>query len=397
MRYPAEYYQMVGSLGERFPQLRPAQIGGLALWVYGTLLAHSGCQNAVVSFLCGLGCWNSVRQHLREWLYDGADRAAACHTQVEVEACFAPLLRWILSWWQADFLALAVDETALADRLAVLVVSVLYRGTALPVAWCVLPAGQKEAWMPHILRLLTLLQPAVPESLLVLVLVDRGLWSPKLWRQIRRQHWHPLLRQQRSILFRPTGQPLQAAQHLVHGPGQAWLGTGTAFKDAPKRQDGTLLVVWVEGQAEPWVLLTDLPPLRVEPAWYALRMWIELGFRVLKRFGWQWQRSQRRDPSRVQRHWLVLAVASLWVVAYGTRAEDAERAGLDPATLEAPPTTLPLAPQPRRQSLFARGLAWFHYQLRHHQLWLSLWLLPEAWPKRPQDLSVTYHAPPLSR
>jgi hypothetical protein len=70
-----------------------------------------------------------------------------------------------------------------------------------------------------------------------------------------------------------------------------------------------------------WV--TDLPPARVGVSWYALRMWVELGFRALKAVGWQWQHTRRTDPRRTARHWLVLAVATLWVLAHGTRAEDA--------------------------------------------------------------------------
>ena len=35
------------------------------------------------------------------------DRPAPCRTQVEVTACFAPLLAWVVSWWQGDALPLA--------------------------------------------------------------------------------------------------------------------------------------------------------------------------------------------------------------------------------------------------------------------------------------------------
>jgi hypothetical protein len=31
--------------------------GGVALWGYGTLLAHSSCQNAVMTALLALGAW----------------------------------------------------------------------------------------------------------------------------------------------------------------------------------------------------------------------------------------------------------------------------------------------------------------------------------------------------
>ena len=54
-----------------------------------------------------------------------------------------------------------------------------------------------------------------------------------------------------------------------------------------------------------------------------LRFWIELGFKALKSLGWQWQKTRRTDPERISRHWLVLSVATLLALAYGTRVEDA--------------------------------------------------------------------------
>ena len=107
--------------------------------------------------------------------------------------------------------------------------------------------------------------------------------------------------------------------------------------------------------------------------------------------GWQWQRSRRTDPARVARHWLVLAVASLWVLAHGTRVEDAHGRGLPPARLRAPPP--PAAhTRPRRIGLFRLGLQWLcHRLLAHRRLWRRLWLVPEPWPQPPPGLAVTVH------
>ena len=84
--------------------------------------------------------------------------------------------------------------------------------------------------------------------------------------------------------------------------------------------------------------MTDTPSDRTDAALYACRHWIEQGFRGLKRAGWQWQRTRRRDPVRVDRHDLVLAVATLLAVAYGTRHEDTRNRGRQPKA----PAPLPL-------------------------------------------------------
>jgi hypothetical protein len=372
MRVPPAVYQIEQTLAHHLTPLRPAQARGLALWVYGTVLAHSACQSAVIAALVLCGTYHGLRQRLREWLYDGKDKAARCHTQVAVEPCFAPLLRWLLSCWRSRDLALAIDATTLKDRLTVLAVSVLYRGCAIPVAWAVLPGNTQGAWMDKLVALLRHLHPAVPARMRVLVLADRGLWSPRLWQAIRTLGWHPLLRIQNATTFTPATTPATGPRVRVSAlvqPGQVWIGRG--WLGAARRLEVTLMVVWSPGQKEPWAVVSDLPPDRVGARWYALRMWVELGFRALKGLGWQWHKTRRTDPVRAARHWLVLAVATLLSLAHGTRAEDARpgaRSGKRPI------------------SVFRRGLAWLQERLLRGAACRRLWLAPEPWPNTPPDL-----------
>ena len=247
-------------------------------------------------------------------------------------------------------------------------------------------------WIPHLSDLVVLLAPAVPAPMTVLVLTDRGLWSPALWRQITAVGWHPLMRIRPDATFAPTSQRRRPARQLVPGPGSVWVGSGVAYKERPKRLAATLLVVWAQDQDEPWLLLTDLAPAQIGVSWYGLRGWIEVSFRALKSFGWDWQRTRRTDPDRVARHWLVLAVATVLSLAVGTRLEEADWRGCSPGRLRRPRTPPPR--RKRRVSLFARGLAWLHVQvLRGRRLWTALWLLPEAWPEPPPGLLILRHGP----
>jgi hypothetical protein len=390
MHVPREVSQVDATITTFLPDLRPARRLGLALWVYGAVVAGSACQVAVIAALLPLGAAEqALRQRLRDWLYAGADKAAPCKVELDVTTCFAPLLRWVLAWWRGTSLPVAIDATALGDTVVVLTVSVLYRGCAIPVAWHVLPANRAGAWVPPILALLDRLAPAVPPEIAVIVQTDRGSWSNRLWDGIRALGWHPLMRVQRAATFTPLGRQRVGVRTLVPGPGHAWVGAGTAFAATTIQREAPLLVVWDAGQTDPWVLVTTVPPAAVGGLWYGLRTRIELGFRALKGVGWRWERTRRTDPDRVARHWLVLAVTTLWVLAYGTRAEDAEFAGVAPANLRAP-----LAPPPadhvRTISVFARGVGQLRWQLlRMRRLWTRVWLAPQAWPGPPPDLIIT--------
>ena len=175
-------------------------------------------------------------------------------------------------------------------------------------------------------------------------------------------------------------------------------------------------MVWYVEQEEPWIILTDLPPDKVGPGWYALRFWIELGFKpaldpdrgALKSLGWKWDKTQRTDPARVSRHWQVLSVATLLALAYGTRAcpvldtgvEDANERKIAPGNLRKPPKALapnhrdPRSRPPRIVSVFRHGVNWLRRLMLKGRLWTRVWLLPEPWPTPKPNLEITCHAPP---
>lgn len=392
MRFPKEWYHLHQSIKQHFPDLRSSQIGGLALWVYGALLAKSACQSAVIGALSSVATFHARRQYLREFLRDGSEKATPCNTQLDVTLCFAPLLRWLLSLWQGQQLALAIDATAHGTRVVALVVSVLYRGSAIPIGWAILPANRPGPWIPEILRVLRSLAPEIPRGMEVVVMTDRGLWSPHLWKQICALGWHPLMRVKNNTSFQPLRGCRQPARQLIPGPGYAWVGRGTAFSNPKRRRFGTLVVVWDEHQKEPWIVITDLAPEAVGICWYGLRFWIELGFRALKGVGWQWQHTRRTNPDRVARYWLVLALATLLTTAYGTRAEDADSLGVPPERLRSPRPS-PGYLRTRRDSVMKRGISCMTRQWLRGRPWVRLWLLPEPWPTQSPGLRIIYHQP----
>jgi hypothetical protein len=325
MSCQAGVYQWIAEVSAHLPALSPAQARVLALWSFGMVVARSCALSAVslqLAVLLGRK-ENTVRQQLREGVYEAAAKRGRQRRELVVRTCFAPLLRWVLSWWEGRQLALALDATSLGDRFVVLVVSVLYRGCAIPVSWTVLPAGRKHAWRPEWLRMLRELRPAVPPGVTVIVLADRGLYAPWLFRRIVRLGWHPCLRVNLGGTFRPAcGRAFVSFRSLVPQPGATWSGTGIAFKTRGCQLSCTLLGRWETGYADPWLILTDLPPSAAEACWYGLRAWIEQGFKLTKRGGFQWQRTRMSDPERAARLWLAVALATLWLLSVGGEAED---------------------------------------------------------------------------
>ena len=387
-RHPEAVYQWTQEVTTHLPHLSKPQAAVLALWSLGMVLARSCSLTAVAGVLAALleRKENTVRQQLREFCYEAEAKRGPQRQAVAVEPCFVPLLRWVLEGYTGAQLALALDATTLGDRFVVLAISVVYRGCALPVAWTVLPAGDKRAWRPEWLRMLRQLRPAIPADWTVVVLADRGLYARWLYRRIVRLGWHPFLRVKRGGSFRPEGQGrFRPLAEFAPAPGARWRGRGTAFASPESRLPCTLLAYWEEGCKEPWLILTDLPPEAADAGWYGLRAWIEQGFKLTKRGGWQWQRTRMTDPARASRLWLAVAVATLWLVRVGGAAEEE----IPESTLPAVGPVLLAARRQRRAtrlrlvSLFRRGWVVLLVALLKHEPLPTGAFRPEPWPALP--------------
>jgi hypothetical protein len=382
------------------PHLTKPQATVLALWSLGMVLARACALTAVRAFLAP---WlsrkeHTVRQQLREFCYEAASKRGPARCALHVETCFVPLLAWVVSLWQGTPLALALDATTLGTRCTVLVISVVSRGCAIPVAWPVLAATAKHAWRREGLRMLRQGHRAVPRTWTVIVLADRGLYARWLFRRLTRLGWHPFRRINTGATFRPQGHVRGVSlQTLVPQPGPSWQGTGIAFKGHHRQLHCTLLARWEAGYKDPWLMLTDLPPETSVACWYGLRAWIAQGFKITKRAGWQWQRTHRTKPERAARLWLAVAVATLWLLSVGGEAEETIPASTVPDIT----TLAPRQPRMRRAtrlrlvSVFRRGWICILVALLDQTPLPMGHLVPEPWPALPEPEEQTLLLPGL--
>ena len=368
--------QWIEEVSHHMSQMSQPQAMVLALWSFGMVVARSCGQSSVAHMMARLICQkeNTVRQRLREWCWDQKDKAGKKRTEVAVETCFEPLLRWILQDWETRErrIALAMDATLLGDRYVVLAISVVYRRCAIPIAWKVFSVDRQAGWKAEWLRLFAFFEGVIPADWTVLVLADRGLYADWLFRSITDLHWHPFLRINANGKYRTEdSSQFLPLSNLASSVGCHWSGRVTCFKHRPLIC--TLLVGWEEGYTDPWLILTDLQPNQANLAWYSLRSWIECCFKHTKRAGWQWQNTRMTDPHRAERHWLAMAVATLWVVRVGGEVD----ANLSPSSFD----PLPLLhsskrSQPRLLSCFRLGvLAILAALLNHRSLPLGSFYL----------------------
>ncbi len=361
MRKSAELRDWIRTVTTQMSHLSKPQAVVLAMWSFGMVMVNSCGLTTITVFLAQLldKKENTVRQQLREWYRDRKDKKGKKRASLDVTTCFGPLMRWILKGWPPEEkrLALAADASTLGQRFTVLVISVVYRGCGIPVAWKVVSATTKGAWKPHWQDLLTHLKDSVPTDWFVIVTTDRGLYADWLYNQIQSNQWHPFMRINEQGQFRlASSQQFRPLNTLVTQIGQSWSGRVSCFKTNPL--DCTLLARWDEGYAEPWLIVTDLAPELANACWYGMRSWVECLFKDTKRGGFGWHQTKITDPKRAERHWLAIAVATLWLVSVGGEAD----ANLPVSSLEELPDThvarrFPPTQEspPRLVSCFRRG------------------------------------------
>jgi len=109
----ASFDQWLTTIMQHLSHLSKPQATVLALWSFGMVLARS-CALTAVSHLLAAGMKRTeqtVRQQLHEWDYDTKRKRGPKRRALHVEACFAPLRGWVVSWWQGTQPALALDAT----------------------------------------------------------------------------------------------------------------------------------------------------------------------------------------------------------------------------------------------------------------------------------------------
>jgi hypothetical protein len=265
--------------------------------------------------------------------------------------------------------AVTTGITASQPGTQTVCLALAWHGRALPLLW---QSWQSDApdqhWMDAIAVLCQLLADELPADTAVVVLADRGLSGERLATIAQAHGWAYLLRAQGHGFIRTPDGWTGPVRALVPTPGtrathqavQIWPNDHsvrvskkrvTSYLDWDRCKTTNVVALWREEDAEPWLLLTNLPATSQRVQEYRRRTWEEELFRDLKSFGWQWQQSRVRRPERVERLLLLLAVATLWVCCTSQRVLRRGRRRL-------------LEERSRRcYSRFQLGLRWVHRQL----------------------------------
>jgi hypothetical protein len=218
-------------------------------------------------------------------------------------------------------LVLVMDGSAVARGCVTLMVSMLYAGRALPLAWLVI-AGEKGHFPAEThVTLLREVQAHIPAAAKVVLLGDGEFDSPELQAEAMDYGWDYVCRTAKNIQISGNGETWTSLEDLGVTRGNRAFRKGVLFT---KKAYGPVMVVawWGRAYTEPIYLVSNLTSVQVACDWYRKRAQIETFFSDQKSRGFQLDRSHISDPARVTRLMLAASLAYLWVIYLGTVAHD---------------------------------------------------------------------------
>ena len=251
----------------------------------------------------------SVTARFRRWLkHDG-------HT---VDGWFLPVAKALLATLAQQPLVLVMDGSVVGRGCIALMLSVVYQGRALPLAWVVVQGKKGHFPQATHCALLEQVAPLIPPTAEVTLLGDGEFDGTELQAALRKLHWQYVCRTAPNITMTVYGQERHIGD-LAPTRGEL-LAVRPAWMTAEQYGPVSILALWEAAYEEPLYLVTNMPDLEAAMTLYRKRAQIETFFSDQKSRGFHLHKSHLSDPKRLARLLIAACLAYLWVVYLGVCA-----------------------------------------------------------------------------
>jgi Transposase DDE domain len=251
----------------------------------------------------------SIIDRFRRWLKHEA------HT---VDGWFLPVARELVTVLAHQPLQLVMDGSVVGRGCLALMLSVVYHGRALPLAWVVVKG--KKGHFPQEMHcaLLAQVQAIMPPNATVIFLGDGEFDGIELQAAIRGYDWLYVCRTASNILVTACGVRFHVSD-LGPERGES-VAVAPAWMTAEAYGPISILAVWEQRCEEPLYLVTNMSDLDAAVQMYKKRPHIETFFSDQKSRGFHIDKSHLSDPKRLCRLLIASCLAYLWIVYLGVCA-----------------------------------------------------------------------------
>lgn len=279
----------------------------LAMMITGIVMSRNAQLSQISSEVPVEAKDKSIEMRLRRWVKQ---------EKIEADTIYMPFASQVLAALASMPLVLVMDGSQAGRGCMVLMVGVLYKKRALPIAWVVYKGKKGHTTAQRHIQALEKVVPLLPSVSEVILLGDAEYDTTEMlvWLEAHTQ-WKYVLRTSPQIYVK-EGQDSQPIGSYLLARGQVFHRERVGFtQDASVTLN--LVGWWGSRYEEPVFLVTNMANAYQSCRFYRRRYQIETFFSDQKSRGFNIHKSHLADPARLGRMLIAACLAYLWMVYQG--------------------------------------------------------------------------------
>ncbi len=337
------YIKVLRKLKTIMKNQKQGHVSTLAMMITGIVMSRKA-QLAVMSGEVPVPIKEkSVEMRMRRWVKN---------ERIDVEVTYMPFARQILEALASEPLVLVMDGSAVGRGCMVLMVGVVYRKRALPLAWVVYKGKKGHTTAARHIEVLEKVLPLIPEGAEVILLGDAEYDTTEMLSWVMENtDWHFVMRTSPHIQIQEGETWHEISSLAPSEPDRIVTASQVAFTQAAALPLN-VVAWWGSGYDAPIFLVTDLDDGNRAFQFYKRRFRIETFFSDQKSRGFHIHKSHLSDPARLSRLLIAACLTYIWMICFGLFVIAQGKTKLIDRTDRID------------KSLFRLGLDWFRYVLK---------------------------------
>ena len=338
------YTKVLKTLKQLMQMKHQGHVVTLAMMVAGIVMGRKAQLSVMSSEVPVAIKEQSIEMRMRSWVK---------HSQIDVTAVYLAFACQVLQALASAPLVLVMDGSQVGRGCMVLMVGVLYKKRALPIAWLVYKGKKGHTTAQRHIQALEQVLPLLPSGSEVVLLGDAEYDTTAMlvWLQ-ENTTWQYVLRTSPQIYVQVGSQcqpigtfPLVSGQ-VMHSDHVGFTQTAAVSLN--------LVGWWGSRYERPIFLVTNLTNAYQACRYYRRRYRIETFFSDQKSRGFHIHKSHLADPIRLSHLLVAACLAYLWMICQGLWVIATAQTGLIDRTDRVD------------KSVFRLGLDWLKYALKRN-------------------------------
>ena len=243
--------------------------------------------------------------------------------RIDVKQYFQPFVKAMHESLGNEVAYIVLDCTKAGKKCRVLMAALVYHGTVLPVCWKTYAGSKGHMTGEKHKKLLEDLPNCFTCYHRIIVLGDAEFGNNEVISWLDDKNWDYVFRAQKSHKVQTDdslGWLRIGVLHEIAGvqKGQIKHWEGIKYTESHQHDGLTLTGQWEERYSEPIYLISSLSAAQSPHVIYEMRYTIETLFGNNKSRGFQLERTHLTEPEKIDRLFLVLAIATCQVLGLGT-------------------------------------------------------------------------------